>query len=160
MPCRTLKKKSCWFDVRLGSDFVSRPAWKQSIKASQHHFLETWPSRIYTSNHFDIPLKCSQPFMESQLSFFFLTIFDLIKHWEWLYHFWNGILLPKLFCCEQWTVRKKCSSDREKLLKFKAECREFAEISRSLQQFIWTVKGQNNVWYQDAFLTCSWRLLR
>ena len=32
----------------------------------------------------------------------------------------NGILLPKLF----WpTVRKKCSSDREKVLKFKAEGR-------------------------------------
>ena len=33
-----------------------------------------------------------------------------------------GILLPKLF----WpTVRKKCSSDREKLLKFEAEGWEF-----------------------------------
>ena len=46
----------------------------------------------------------------------------------------NGILLPKLF----WpTVRKNCSSDREKLLKFDAEGREFA---RSLEQFIQTVK--------------------
>ena len=45
----------------------------------------------------------------------------------------NGILLPKLF----WpTVRKNCSSDREKLLKF----------LRSLEQFIQTVKGQNNFW--------------
>ena len=36
----------------------------------------------------------------------------------------NGILLPKLF----WPiVRKKCSSDREKLLKFEAEGREFAK---------------------------------
>ena len=51
---RALKKKSCWFDVRLWSDFVSRPAWKQSIKASQHHFLETWPSRIHFQL-FDIP---------------------------------------------------------------------------------------------------------
>ena len=55
----------------------------------------------------------------------------------------NGILLPKLF----WpTVRKNCSSDREKLLKFEAEGREFAKILRSLEQFIRTVKGQNNVW--------------
>ena len=53
----------------------------------------------------------------------------------------NGILLPKLF----WpTVRKKCSSDREKLLKFEAEGREFAKFLRSLEQFIQTVKGQNN----------------
>ena len=44
----------------------------------------------------------------------------------------NGILLPKLF----WpTVRKNCSSDGE-----------FAKILRSLKQFVWTVKGQNNFW--------------
>ena len=55
----------------------------------------------------------------------------------------NGILLPKLF----WpTVRKNCSSDREKLLKFEAESREFSKILRSLEQFIQTVKGQNNFW--------------
>ena len=37
----------------------------------------------------------------------------------------NGILLPKLF----WpTVRKNCSSDREKLLKFEAEGREFPKF--------------------------------
>ena len=51
--------------------------------------------------------------------------------------FESGILLPKLF----WpTVRKNCSSDREKLLKFEAEGREFAKILRSLEQFIQTVK--------------------
>ena len=55
----------------------------------------------------------------------------------------NGILLPKLFLP---TVRKNCSSDREKLLKFKAESREFAKILRSLEKFIQTVKGQNNFW--------------
>ena len=33
-------------------------------------------------------------------------------------------------------MRKKCSSDREKLLKFEAEGREFAKILRSLKQFI------------------------
>ena len=55
----------------------------------------------------------------------------------------NGILLPKLF----WpTVRKNCSSDREKLLKFEAEGREFAKFSRSLEQFIQTVKGRDNFW--------------
>ena len=55
----------------------------------------------------------------------------------------NGILLPKLF----WpTMRKNCSSDREKLLKFEAEGREFAKILRSLEQCVRTVKGQNNFW--------------
>ena len=41
-------------------------------------------------------------------------------------------------------MRKNCSSDREKLLKFEAESREFSKILRSLEQFIQTVKGQNN----------------
>ena len=53
----------------------------------------------------------------------------------------NGILLPKLFCP---TLRKNNSTDREKLLKFEAERREFAKKIRSLEQFIQTVKGQNN----------------
>ena len=40
-----------------------------------------------------------------------------------------GILLPKLF----WpTVRKNCSSDQEKLLKFEAEGQEFVKILRYL----------------------------
>ena len=41
-------------------------------------------------------------------------------------------------------MRKNCSSDREKLLKFEAEGQEFANILRPLEQFIQTVKGQNN----------------
>ena len=43
-------------------------------------------------------------------------------------------------------MRKKCSPDREKLLKFEAEGQEFAKLLRSLEQFIQTVKGQNNFW--------------
>ena len=55
----------------------------------------------------------------------------------------NGILLPKLF----WhTVKKNCSSDREKLLKFEAECQEFSKFLKSLEQLIQTVNGQNNFW--------------
>ena len=58
----------------------------------------------------------------------------------------NGILLPELF----WpAVRKKMFyrttySDWEKLLKIEAEGWEFAKFLRSLEQFIQTVKGQNN----------------
>ena len=41
----------------------------------------------------------------------------------------NGILSPKLF----WpSVRKNCSSDREKPLTFEAEGQQFAKILRSL----------------------------
>ena len=43
-------------------------------------------------------------------------------------------------------MRKKNSSDREKLLRFEAEGREFAKILRSLGQFIQTVNGHNNFW--------------
>ena len=44
-----------------------------------------------------------------------------------------GILLPKLF----WpTVGKKCSSDREKLLKFETEGREFAKLLRIRIQIV------------------------
>ena len=57
-------------------------------------------------------------------------------------------------------MTKNCSSDQGKLLKFKAEGREFAKFSRSLEQFLQTVKGQNNFWQQNGFLTCSWRFLR
>ena len=41
-------------------------------------------------------------------------------------------------------MRENCSSDRKKLLKFEAEGHEFADILRSLEQFIQAVKGQNN----------------
>ena len=57
----------------------------------------------------------------------------------------NVILLPKLF---QSTMRKNCYSDRERVLKFEAEGREFANILRSQEQFIQTVKGLNNFWYR------------
>ena len=48
--------------------------------------------------------------------------------------------------CSDLVLEKNCSSDREKLLKLEAEGQEFAKILRSLEQFIQTVKGQNNFW--------------
>ena len=41
-------------------------------------------------------------------------------------------------------MRKKYSSDQEKLWKFEAEGQEFSKILRSLEQFIQKVKGRNN----------------
>ena len=52
--------------------------------------------------------------------------------------------IEKMVFCYQ-NCEKKCSSDREKLLKFEAEGQEFEIFLRSLEQFIQTVKGQNNV---------------
>ena len=54
-------------------------------------------------------------------------------------------------------MRKNCSSDREKFLKFEAE---FEKVLRSLEQLFQTVTGQNNFWLQNVFLTCSSRFLR
>ena len=45
-------------------------------------------------------------------------------------------------------MRKKFSTEREKLLKFEAEGREFAKYLTSLGQFIRTVKSQ--------FLVTKW----
>ena len=62
----------------------------------------------------------------SSCFYFFLTsgeneLFVAVHILQWR----NDILLPKLF----WpTVRKKCSTDREKLLKFEAEGRKFANF--------------------------------
>ena len=43
-------------------------------------------------------------------------------------------------------MRKNCSSDPENFLKFQAQGQEFAKILRSLEQFVQTVRGQNNFW--------------
>ena len=48
-------------------------------------------------------------------------------------------------------MRKKISSDREKLLKFEAEGREYANNLRSPEQFICTAKGQNNFLNRTLF---------
>ena len=73
-----------------------------------------------------------------------LSLFSLFPFNSWnnnlykIWYFWS-----KLF----WTtVRKNCSSYREKPLKFETEGQEFAKFLRSLEQFIQTVKGQNNFW--------------
>ena len=55
-----------------------------------------------------------------------------------------------VFCyqnCSEPIVRKNCSSERAKVLKFEAEGREFAKILRSLEQF----EGQNNFWKHNVF---------
>ena len=58
----------------------------------------------------------------------------------------NSNLVMVVCYQNQNTVRKNCSSDRVQLLKFEAKGREFAKFLRSLEQFIQTVKGQNNFW--------------
>ena len=52
---------------------------------------------------------------------------------------------------------KNCSSDREKLLKFEGEGREFAKILRALKQFFQNRESSEQ--FLVIELTCSWRFL-
>ena len=55
-------------------------------------------------------------------------------------NYWYFVTKIVLTYCE-----KKCSSYREKLLKFEAEGQEFAKCLRSLEQSIQTMKDQTNI---------------
>ena len=63
------------------------------------------------------------------------------------------------FCYENCSDLLREKNVWEKFLNIEAEGREFSKVLRSLEQFIQTVKGENNFWSQNAFLTCSWRFL-
>ena len=81
--------------------------------------------------------------------FWIPTIFsNLNSNCSNLFDVRNLQIQVKAFCYQKliwsFTVWINCSSDWEKLLKFETEGREFAKILRSLEQFILTVKGQNN----------------
>ena len=83
--------------------------------------------KIEAANGLDMPLLLYSCTIEEH--FFFVLWPGRRSSWCVTY-LRNGILLPILF----WpTVRKNCSSNREKLLKFQAEGREFAKILRSLK---------------------------
>ena len=135
----------------LSIDFMKR--YKQSFNVCIHSFyLLYFHILIYANVVFCIFLfekflfvnflrkKCRKKFLSMYLVFCpFKCIWKRL--WDDGATRRNGILLPKLF----WpTVRENCCSDREKLLKFEAEGQEFEMFLISLEQFIQTVKGQNN----------------
>ena len=65
-----------------------------------------------------------------------------------------GILFRKLF----WLLWEKIVLVIEKCFgKIEAEGREFAIVFRSLEQFDWIVKDQNNFWYR-LLLTNNWNV--
>ena len=64
--------------------------------------------------------------------------FDFFK--DWTKNKWDFVTKIVLIYCE----KKNCSTDRENLVTFETEVREFEKFLRSLQQFIQGVKGQNN----------------
>ena len=55
-------------------------------------------------------------------------------------------------------MRKNCSSDREKLLKFEAEGREFAKINITRTIYSNSERSEQ-VLVTECFLTCSWKFL-
>ena len=55
---------------------------------------------------------------------------------------WYFVTKIVLTYCE----KKNVLEIEKKILKFEAEGREFAKNLRSLEQFVQTVKGQNNFW--------------
>ena len=59
-------------------------------------------------------------------------------------------------CSDLLWEKSQGSRDREKLLKFKAEGREFANFLRSLEQFFGTMKVQNNFWNRMLFKLIPW----
>ena len=70
--------------------------------------------------------------LKMQLQVLILTLYMPRTVQEFMVFLNRGYFVSKLF----WpTVRKKCSSDREKLLKFEAEGREIAKHLRSLEHF-------------------------
>ena len=86
--------------------------WPEIRSAQEKDFF-----KVFSKLNSDIPLVCV------------CGNHDVGKSFIFKYQF-IGILSPKLF----WpTVRKNCSGDREKLLKFEAEGREFAKFLRSLE---------------------------
>ena len=104
------------------------------------HFVKKWVFKKI--RNFD-PFHCA--LFNSIWLFSIFNLMGKIPHWT-SYPRFNlivHILFPKLF----WpTVRKNSSSDWEKLLEIEPGGREFVKILRSLEQFIQTVKGQNNFW--------------
>ena len=57
-------------------------------------------------------------------------------------------------------MRKDCSSYREKLLKFKAEGREFAKVFEITRTINSNSESSDQFLKQNAFLTCYWKFLR
>ena len=98
----------------------------------------------------------------------YIEIFSLVQRLIWLKisadKFKLGFL-KLVFCYKNcsdllWEIIVLVTENFFFFLKFEAEGREFAKSLRSLELFVWIVKGRNNFWLQDAFLTCSWRVLR
>ena len=57
-------------------------------------------------------------------------------------------------------MRKKCSSDQEKLLKFEAEGQEFSKYFEITITIYLNSERAIQVLKQKAFFMCSWRYLR
>ena len=84
---------------------------------------------------FCVIVKLFCKFLPLEVSLQFCSVW----HGTYLLKQWYFVTKIVLTYCE-----KKCSSGREKLLKFEADDQEFAKFLRSLEQFIETMKDKNN----------------
>ena len=107
-------KFSIYFTVGWIKDFSSENFENQHLKKSYESLRHKaiWSSEVWRTYK---PVKTVHFMAKSSINYR------------------NGILFLKLF----WPiVRKNCSRDWEKLLKFEVEGRELAKLLRSLEQFI------------------------
>jgi hypothetical protein len=92
-------------------------------------------------------ILCKNENMQVNLPLKHSKIFDILMHHNKMSCFVLRIHCKMVFCYQNCSdlLWEKIVLVIE-ILKFEAEGREFAKILRSLEQFIQTVKGQNNFW--------------
>ena len=125
----TSKVTACYFRIKL-RNWPLKPSWKD-LQYKKLHTVK----QLSNSNRKPFPI-CILICQKRKR-----------KSWKWY-----------IFCfqnCSDLLWEKNCCSDREKLLKFEVEGREFAECWRSLEQFIQT----EQFLLTECFLTCTWRFL-
>ena len=137
-----LSQKTCYLAPFLSPFFSIANFFAQFT----FHFL--FP--LSTIFHENFRIKCCDnhncvPYFE--ISFGLINLFASLG--MYIFEFWlnyvkirRDSVARKSFC---WKM-VFCYQKWENLLKFEAEGRDFAKFLRSLEQFIQTVKGQNNFW--------------
>ena len=123
-----------WLNYLL--QFSSFNYWKSALNFLwAKHFMKTWVWIWHSWKELKSQMESSprHTSVESKSNVHFTVHWEEKNRKKGGFYFKFGILLPLIFSA---TVRKKISTDREKLLKFKAEGREFAKFLRSLEKCI------------------------
>ena len=133
-----------WLNYLL--QFSSFNYWKSALNFLRaKHFMKTWVWIWHSWKELKSQMESSprHTSVESKSNVHFTVHWEEKNRKKGGFYFKFGILLPLIFSA---TVRKKFSTDREKLLKFKAEGREFAKFLRSLEiciQYLFILEVSN-----------------